>query len=327
MKVAIFGLQGCGKTTIFNSLAGSKTQKTNIAVVKVPDKRLDYLSTLYPGKRRVNSMIEFIDVSSHSFETLHNVDAITIVIRCFDPLIEPIKELNTIETEFILKDLMIVEKRLNALLKGKKQAPEMEIINKCKGCLENNTPLRKMGFSEEKKKPLSPYQFLTLKPIILLANISEDMLNCQSDKIDELREHARIQEIPLIIACGKLEEELSFLEEAEREVFLKGLKIEESVITSFIRAAYAALGLISFFTIGKDEVRQWAIPKGTSATKAAGKIHSDIERGFIRASVISLQELIEAGSMQNAKEKGKIRLEGKDYIVKDGDIIEFRFNV
>lgn len=337
----MIGLRGCGKTTIFNSL--TKGEKDgNIAVVKVPDKRLDTLHNLYPAKRKVSCEIEFIDLcpveegmTDHkSFDKqflsfLRNIDAVALVIKCFSEEIEPIKDVNTILRELLLSDLLIAEKKLSSLEpKGKKMTQELErekgLIERCKNSLSNEIPIRKLGLNNEEKKILSSYQFLTNKPITLVGNIGEKMLNPQ--KIEQLQEYAKTNEMPLGMLCAKFEKDLIELEEDEREVFRKELKIENG-ISNLIRLVYDTLSLISFFTIGKDEVRGWAISKGTNALKAAEKIHSDIERGFIKASVVSYGDLMDCGSLQNAKEKGKIRLEGKDYIVKDGDIIEFKFNV
>lgn len=341
MKIAMVGLRGCGKTTIFNSLIKGE-RDGNIAVVKVPDKRLDTLYNLYPVKRKVSCEIEFIDLcpveegmTTHkSFDKqfgsfLRNIDAMVLVIKCFSEEIEPIKDVNTILGELLLSDLLIAEKRLSSLEpKGKKMTQELErekgLIERCRNSLSNEIPIRKLALSDEEKKMLSSYQFLTDKPIILVGNIGEKMLNPQ--KIEQLKEYAKTNEVPLVMLCAKFEKDLIELEEDEREAFRKELKIENG-ISNLIRLVYDTLSLISFFTIGKDEVRGWAISKGTNALKAAGRIHSDIERGFIKASAISYDELIDCGSMQNAKERGKIRLEGRDYIVKDGDIIEFKFNV
>lgn len=341
MKIAMIGLRGCGKTTIFNSL--TKGEKDgNIAVVKVPDKRLDTLYNLYPAKRKVSCEIEFIDLcpveegmTDHkSFDKqflsfLRNIDAIALVIKCFSEEIEPIKDVNTILGELLLSDLLIAEKKLSSLEpKGKKMTQELErekgLIERCRNSLSNEIPIRKLALNDEEKKILSSYQFLTDKSITIVGNIGEKMLNPQ--KIEQLKEYAKTNEMPLVMLCAKFEKDLIELEEDEREAFRKELKIENG-ISNLIRLVYDTLSLISFFTIGKDEVRGWAISKGTNALKAAGKIHSDIERGFIKASVISYDDLIDCGSMQHARDKGKIRLFGKDYIVKNGDIIEFKFNV
>lgn len=316
MKVAIVGLKGSGKTTIFNSL--TKTN-SNIAIVKVPDKRLDNLHNLYQQKKKVLAEIEFIKVEDK--RSLHNIniDGLGIVIKCFQEEIEPIKELNTILQDLLLSDLLIVEKRLLS-----SKDPEKALLERCKENLSQEIPIRKLNLQEEERKRLSSYQFLTQKPIILICNVSEEI--SISQKIDELKEYARIKDLPLVSVYGKFEKELLELEEKEKEAFRKELGIADG-IANLIRLVYDTLNLISFFTIGKNEVRQWTIPKGTNVLKAAGKIHSDIERGFIKASVIAYEDFIDCGSMQHAKERGKIRVEGKDYIVKDGDIIEFKFNV
>lgn len=335
MKIAIVGLRGCGKTTIFNSLVGfgRKETKSNIAIVKVADKRLSILYNLYQPKRKVLPEIEFVDLcpieDKQSLSSLHNIDAMAIVIKCFSEEMEPIKDVNTILGELLLSDLLKLEKRLCSLQpKGKKMTQELErekgLIERCKNSLSDEIPIRKLGLNDEERKMLSSYQFLTDKPIILVSNMAEGLIKNQ--KIDELKEYTRINEMPLVMVYGKFEMDLIELEDEEKEAFRKELKIEDG-ISNLIRTVYDTLSLISFFTVGKDETRGWTIPKGTNALKAAGKIHSDMERGFIKASVISYDELIDCGSMQKAKERGKIRLEGKDYIVKDGDIIEFKFNV
>ncbi|MEW6680512.1 MAG: DUF933 domain-containing protein [bacterium] len=331
IKVALIGLPLSGKTTIFNALTSLKAKGRNIGVVKILDERLDCLHRLYPEKKRVSSEMEFIDTHSIKTETkildLANIDAIAIVITCFGEPIEPIKEIKTILQEFILSDLLIAEKRIaNLASKGRKMTQEEEkekaIIERCRDSLSKEIPLRKIGLTDDERRHLSSYQFLSDKPIVLIGNIDEQR------KDEELKEYARENNEQCVILSGKLEMEVAELEENERASFLKELGIKESGLSLVIKTIYTSLSLISFFTIGKDEVRLWPIKKGTNALKAAGKIHSDMERGFIRASVVSYKDFLEnKGSMAHLKEKGLIRLEGKDYIVADGDIIEFRFNV
>lgn len=321
MKVAIVGLRGCGKTTIFKALCKTKKITSNVAIVKVADKRLDLLYNLYKPKRKVFSEIEFIEVfwEEKALSFLRNIDVITLVINCFEGEKIPEKDADKILQELFLSDLLIIEKRISSL-----KGFEKILLERCKKGLLEEQPIGKLGLNKEEEKLLSSYQFLTNKPIVIVGNIGEgDLL---SEKIERLKAYTRIKDVPLVIICGKFEMDLIELNEKEKDDFRKGLEIEDG-IANLIKVIYNSMGLISFFTGGKEEVRAWTIPKGTNATKAAGKIHSDMERGFIKASVISYEDLINCGSIKDAKEKGKVKIEGKDYIVKDGDIIEFRFNV
>ncbi len=343
IKVAIIGLPFSGKTTIFNALTSLKAKGRNIGLVKVPDERLNYLHSLYPEGKKRSFEIELVDTSSleegstanKSFDRqflsfLSNIDVIIIVIRCFGEGREPIRELLTIFQELILSDLLIIEKRLTTLsqsTRGKKittgAEKEKEIIERCKNALSNNTPIKNIGLTDCEKKMLSCYQFLTDKPLVLVSNIGEER-----EEQGELEEYAKINNERCVNIFGKFEMEINELEEDERPAFLKEMGIKELALPTLIKTVYDSMSLISFFTIGPDETKLWAIKKGTPAVKAAGKIHSDIEKGFIKASVVHYEDFfINNGSMTHLKEKGLIRLEGKDYIVADGDIIDFRFNI
>lgn len=363
MKVGIIGLPKSGKTTVFNALTGSKAKvssfslgelKPNIAQVKVPDLRITQLCQMYSPKSVVLAEIEFIDMVgimgntsiSGAFDTqslsfIKDVDAIVEVIRIFEDesivhtqgSVDPQRDVKIIESEILLSDMERVEKRCESLSykKGKKtQEDERDeiLLNRCKQQLELEQWLKDLELKEDEHKVLNGLQLLTTKPVILVANIGENDLNINGNsKIRDLVGYAKIKGIPFISLCGKVEMEIKELSEDEQGEFLSELGISEPSINPLIRICYEALGLISFFTAGKKEVKAWTIPKGTSALKASGKIHSDIERGFIRAEVIKYDDLVGAGSKSHARDKGLIRLEGKEYLVCDGDVIEFRFNV
>jgi len=345
MRVVITGFSNSGKTTLFNALTGLNLPVTiyptlagsepHIGVVDVPDERVDRLASIYKPKKKTYATIEYIDYigltkdarqNSNVFNLLKDADAIVHVIRAFeDPAVshpmesvDPLRDARAFEIECILKDLEIIERRLEriALKKGKKEEAhgEMDFLAKCKGALENEIPLRDIEFNEEEKKIMQTYQFLSQKPEIIILNIGESDLNREKERelINELR------------VCGKIEMEVSKLPQDEREAFLHSLGIKEPAKDRLCRASYEALGMITFFTVLGDEVRAWTIKKGTPAQKAAGKVHSDIERGFIKAEVISFDDFASAGE-DMAKVRGLLRLEGKNYVVKGGDIINFKF--
>lgn len=362
MKVGIIGLPKSGKTTVFNALTGSNAKvssfslgdlKPNIAQVKVPDLRMTQLCQMYSPKSVVLAEIEFIDMvgirgsgviqgfDMQFLSFIKDVDAIVEVIRIFEDegiihpqgSVEPQRDVKIIESEILLSDMERVEKRCESLSHKKvKKTLEDErneiLLNRCKQQLELEQWLKDLELKEDEHKILNSLQLLTTKPVILVANIGENDLNInENPKMKDLVGYAKMKGIPLISLCGKVEMEIKELSEDEQGEFLSELGISEPSINPLIRICYEALGLISFFTAGKKEVKAWTIPKGTSALKASGKIHSDIERGFIRAEVIKYDDLISAGSKSHARDKGLIRLEGKEYLVCDGDVIEFRFNV
>lgn len=358
MKIGIIGAANVGKTTIFNALTGMDIPTTiyttteaepHIAVVKVPDERLDRLSEIYRPRKTTHATVEYVDYlgitkgdlaqNRKVLDLIKDVDAIVHVIRGFsdDSVIHPLGDVNplrdaeTIRLELIFSDLELVDKRLEriseAKKKGKKTDPqEEEVLKKCKASLESESPLRDVEFSEEELLALRHLQFITLKPEVMVINLDEASLNTPKEK-ELLEEFNKRFNDPTVTLSGKIEMEIAQLSPEEQEAFLEDLGIKEPAMNRLIRVCYEHLGLISFFTVGEDECRAWTIKKGTPAQKAAGKIHSDIERGFIRAEVISYDDFIASGSMAEARQRGLLRLEGKTYEVKDGDIINFRFNV
>jgi GTP-binding protein YchF len=356
MKIAIAGLSNSGKTTIFNALTGLTLETTvypttsgepHYGVVKVPDERLDRLSEIFKPKKTTYSTVEYIDYlgltkgdpkqNRSVLEFLKDSDAVLHVVRAFrdesvvHPLgdIDPVRDVSTLRTELILGDLELVEKRIESMelsaKKGKKPSEaERAALTKCSEALEDEKPLRDIDFTAEDHVAMRHLQFMTLKPEILVLNISEDDIG--SDNVEKLQE--KLRELgPVVALSGKVEMEISELPAEERTAFLEDLGIDEQALDKLIRISYEHVGLISFFTTVGDELRAWAIKKGSDALNAAGKVHSDIQRGFIRAEVVSYDDFIAAGSLPAAREKGTLRLEGKTYEVRDGDIINFRFNV
>ena len=360
MKIAIIGLSNSGKTTVFNALTGMNIEATvyatvtgepNIGVVKVPDSRIDTLSDIFKPKKTTNAAIEYIDYigltkgdvkqNRKVFDLIKDVEAIVHVVRAFDdesvihPLgnTDPARDIETLELELIFGDLDLVEKRLDRMQEAQKKSgkkpdeSEKKLLVKCQEFLMKETALRDVEFTEEELKAMRALQFMSTIPKVIVLNIGEKDL--ESDHTKDFRSSIpeRHQSIPVLILCGKIEMEIAQLPPEEKGLFLEELKIDEPASNKLIKSCYQMLGLISFLTAGEDEVRAWTIRKGTDAVTAAGKIHSDIARGFIRAEVISYADFMSSGTMHAAKEKGLLRLEGKTYEVKDGDIINFRFNV
>jgi len=365
LKLAIIGLSNSGKTTLFNALSGLNIETTlyptvsgepHIGVVKVPDARVDRLKEIFKPKKTAYASVEYIDYigltkgdvaqNRKVFDFIKDADAIVHAVRFFEdevvshPMneINPLRDIETVELEFIFGDLEFVEKRLERMAeaerKGKKQSEtEKKLLLKCKDALEKELPLRNVNFDEEEQKAMKPFQFVSTKPEVIVLNIGESDLN--TTKVTEL--HQSVEKFisdrglaattKVVTLCGKIETEIAQLSPEEARAFLDDLKIEEPALNKLIRVSYDLLGLISFLTAGEDEVRAWTIRKGTNAQNAAGKIHSDIERGFIRAELVGYNDFIAGGTMAAARDKGLLRLEGKTYEVKDGDIINFRFNV
>jgi hypothetical protein len=344
MKIGLVGLPGSGKSSVFGALTGiavdtcyaGRSDKANVGVVKVPDPRVDALAALYQPKKTIYAETTFTDLGAGGsgldrsmLNAMRDVDALCQVLRGFENEMgeapDPLREVGELETETILADLEIVEPRVARLRKDRSNPRELEILERVLTQLEGEQPVRRLELSEAEEKTISGYALLTGKPLLLLLNVSEDRVG--EPPPAELVGAAEERGLGCVVLSAQVEMDIAQMPADEQREFLEALALDEPASYRFIRAAYSLLDLVSMLTAGPDECRAWPIRRDLRAPRAAGKIHSDIERGFIRAEVIRWEDLVELGSEAKCRDAGKLRVEGKDYVVKDGDVVHFRFNV
>lgn len=365
MKLGIVGLPNVGKSTLFNSLtkAGAEsanypfcTIDPNVGIVAVPDERLDKLTAMYNSAKTTPAVIEFVDIAglvkgaskgeglgNQFLANIREVDAIVHVVRCFedtnvihvDGSVDPIRDIETINLELIFSDIEVLDRRIAKTIRGarndKMLAKELDFQQRIKAHLEDGKLAKTIEVTDEDEQAwIEEYNLLTWKPVIFAANVGEDDIaddGASNENVQKVKEYAKDFDAEVFVVCAQIEQELAELDDEEKKMFLEDLGVKESGLDKLIKASYSLLGLISYLTAGETESRAWTIKKGTKAPGAAGKIHSDFERGFIKAEVVSYKDLMDCGSMLAAKEKGLVRQEGKEYVVEDGDVILFKFNV